>query len=161
MDTIWAPWRMKYIKKLEKKNKECIFCAMPLQKSDKKNLIVYRGKDNFIILNKYPYTNGHLMVVPYIHTSDSVDLNDDTALEMWKLIHKCKDVLGNIFHPDGFNIGMNIGQTAGAGIDQHIHMHIVPRWDGDSNFMSAVGNTKVISQSLYETYESLFPGFSK
>jgi ATP adenylyltransferase len=152
---------MEYIKKIDKKNNECIFCTIPFQKSDKENLVIYRGKKNFIILNKYPYTNGHLMVVPYIHTSDSRDLCDATALEMWKLIHKCKVVLENTFFPDGFNIGLNIGRTAGAGIDQHIHMHIVPRWDGDSNFMSAIGKTKVISQSLSETYDSLFPGFSK
>jgi len=161
MEIIWAPWRMEYLKNLSEKNNECIFCKMPLQKSDKTNLIIYRGKENFIILNKYPYTNGHLMVVPYLHTSDSVDLNDATALEMWKLTHKCKEVLENTFHPHGFNIGINIGHAAGAGIDQHIHMHIVPRWNGDINFMSSVGKAKVISQDLSETYDSLFPGFSK
>lgn len=155
MDKLWAPWRMEYIHNIHEKDVGCIFCAKPKEKNDRGNLILFRGKHNFIIMNRYPYNNGHLLVVPYEHKPDSADINDSVALEMWKLTNKCKVVLVKAFHPDGFNIGMNIGRTAGAGIDQHIHMHIVPRWSGDTNYMPIIGETKVISQGLWEAFDIL------
>ena len=161
MDRLWAPWRMEYLKNIDCQGPGCIFCLLPEEKKDKKNLIIDRGEKCFVIMNLYPYNNGHLMVVPYKHTSDCSDLGDDVIVEMWKLVNKCKSVLRKAFRPEGFNIGMNIGRTAGAGIDQHIHMHIVPRWNGDTNFMPLIGETKVISQSLPESYDTLKPYFEQ
>lgn len=160
MDKLWAPWRMEYIQDIDQRDEGCIFCAKPDEDNDRENLILSRGEKNFIIMNKYPYNNGHLMVVPYEHCSDSSEIDDAVALEMWQLTNTCKAVLTKAFHPDGFNIGMNIGRTAGAGIDQHIHMHIVPRWSGDTNFMPVIGETKVISQGLLEAYDKLAPYFA-
>lgn len=160
LDKLWAPWRMEYIRDIHQKDGGCIFCVKPKEDGDRENLILFRGKKNFVIMNRYPYNNGHLMVVPYKHASDSSDLGDAAALEMWKLTNKCKDVLTKAFHPDGFNIGMNIGRTAGAGIDQHIHMHIVPRWNGDTNYMPIIGETKVVSQGLLDAYDILKPYFT-
>ncbi len=161
MDKLWAPWRMEYLLHIDEKEEECIFCAKPQQKKDRDNLILLRGEKSFIILNKYPYNNGHLMVVPYDHTSDCATLSDAVALEMWRLINRCKEVLKKAVHPDGFNIGMNIGRTAGAGIDQHVHMHIVPRWNGDTNFMPVLGETRVVSQGIFESYDMLKPYFDE
>jgi ATP adenylyltransferase len=110
-------------------------------------------------MNLYPYNNGHLMVIPYKHTSD-IDIDPETSAELWELLCRCKRALMGVMNPDGFNVGMNLGRTAGAGIDQHIHMHIVPRWNGDTNFMPVVGETKVISQALSSTYDALLPHFS-
>lgn len=155
MDLLWAPWRMSYIANVDKKDSGCVFCTKPSENDDKKNLILYRGKTCFVIMNLFPYNNGHLMVIPYMHTSDMLALDTETSSELWSLLCKCKDALSKAFRPDGFNIGMNLGRPAGAGIDQHIHMHIVPRWNGDTNFFPVLGETKVISQSLPETYDAL------
>lgn len=147
---------MKYIKEgMESKDKGCIFCEKPKEADDKANLILYRRKTAYVICNKFPYNNGHLMVVPYLHTCNLDDLNDECALEMWKLVAQCRTVLSAAFSPDGFNIGINLGRVAGAGVDTHLHVHIVPRWSGDVNFMPVTGETKVISQGLEETYEAL------
>jgi ATP adenylyltransferase len=160
MDKLWAPWRMKYIQGIDSQDAgECIFCEKPRQQQDKENLILMRAEKNFVILNLYPYNNGHLMIVPYEHAADCSDLDADTAREMWQLVIVSKRILERAFHPEGFNIGMNIGRVAGAGIDRHIHMHIVPRWNGDTNYMPVVGDTKVISQALDETYDTLLPYF--
>lgn len=159
MDKLWAPWRMEYIQDSDIQDNGCIFCNKPGQSADRENLILYRGAKCFVIMNKYPYNNGHLMIVPYLHTSDTLKLDDPTGVEIWHLINKCVTVLTNLFHPAGFNIGMNLGRAAGAGIDQHVHMHIVPRWNGDTNFMPVIGETKVVSQGLYEAYDLLAPGF--
>jgi ATP adenylyltransferase len=152
---------MSYISGIEKKDDGCIFCSKPLQDtaSDKDNLLLYRGETCFVLMNLYPYNNGHLMVIPYKHTSDILDLDADTSAELWSLIGKCKRVLSAAMHPEGFNIGMNIGRVAGAGIDQHVHLHIVPRWNGDTNFMPVLGGTRVISQALGDTYDALLPYF--
>lgn len=160
MDQLWAPWRMQYIENVDKENEGCIFCTKPQQHDDKKNLILHRGINCFVIMNLYPYNNGHLMIVPYKHTSDMATLDEQTGLEIWKTVSRCKTALSNIMGPDGFNVGMNLGRVAGAGIDQHLHVHIVPRWNGDTNFMPAIGQTKVISQSLYDTYDCLFKEFN-
>ena len=160
MDNLWAPWRMSYIKNVDNTDGECIFCTKPQEDEDPKNLILFRGKHVFVLMNLFPYNNGHLMVVPYQHTADLLDLPSTTTAELWSNLCLCKQALSDAFHPDAFNIGMNIGRSAGAGIDQHVHMHIVPRWNGDTNFMPVIGKTKVISQGITETYEQLLPHFN-
>jgi len=156
MDKLWAPWRMKYIKEtVGQPESGCIFCSKPKETADRENLILYRGKESFIICNAFPYNNGHLMIVPYMHTNELDDITPACSLEMWALLAKCRQALMKAFQPHGFNIGMNLGRTAGAGIDQHLHMHIVPRWNGDSNFMPVIGETKVMSQSLEDAYDAL------
>ncbi|MCH8262505.1 MAG: HIT domain-containing protein [Proteobacteria bacterium] len=152
-EILWAPWRMEYI--LGEKESGCIFCTRINQDSDKENLILLRGGNNFVIMNKYPYNNGHLMVVPNRHTSEFDSLSDPEKLEMMNLVSKSMNVLKKTVNPDGFNVGMNIGKIAGAGIDDHLHFHIVPRWAADTNFMPVVGHTKIISEDLGETWERL------
>ena len=156
---LWAPWRMTYISGADNKDEGCIFCTKPKQdrSCDRGNLLLYRGERCFVMMNLYPYNNGHLMIVPYQHTSDILDVDAGTSAELWALVCKCKEALTAVMRPEGFNIGMNLGRTAGAGIDQHIHMHIVPRWNGDTNFMPVVGETKVISQALDAAYDALYP----
>lgn len=156
-EILWAPWRMEYI--LGEKEKACIFCTKPDQNQDKENLILFRGARNFVIMNRYPYNNGHLMVVPYRHTSDFDSLSSEECTEMMGVISKSMKVIRQAINPDGFNIGMNIGKDAGAGIEEHLHFHIVPRWAADTNFMPVVGNTKVISEGLWETWDRFKSGF--
>lgn len=158
MDRLWAPWRMKYIQGVHKET-GCIFCTKPAEEKDRENLILCRGANAYVLMNLYPYNNGHLMVVPYLHTSKMDALNTETIAEMWDLCRRCIAVLADAFNAEGFNVGINLGRAAGAGIDQHIHMHIVPRWNGDTNFMPVTGQTKVISQSLEEAYSVLLPHF--
>ena len=150
---------MKYIKEIDKKDEGCIFCAKPLETDDKSNLIVHRGNKNFIILNAYPYSNGHMLIVPYLHTPQLDMLDEAVSKELWLLLVLCKKVLDKAYRPDGFNIGMNIGRSAGAGIEQHLHVHIVPRWSGDVNFMPVMSDTRVISQDVGDTYDLLVPLF--
>ena len=158
MDRLWAPWRMQYIQGIDKDD-GCIFCTKPQESDDRKNLILYRGERCFVLMNLFPYNNGHLMIVPYVHTSDILMLDPQSSSEMWELLCLSKKVLSLAIKPDAFNVGMNIGRVAGAGIDQHIHLHIVPRWNGDTNFMPVIGETKVISQGLWDSYDSLLPHF--
>lgn len=158
MKALWAPWRMEYI--LGPKEQECIFCALPAQQNDRDNLILYRGKNCYVIMNKYPYNNGHLMVVPYFHTSTFDGLSDEVLAEMNLLTKFCVDCLRTAFRPEGFNVGINIGKAAGAGIEEHLHTHIVPRWGGDANFMTSVGELRVIVEHIRETYDRLFPVFN-
>lgn len=153
MDRLWAPWRIGYLRKL--KDKRCIFCALPKQKNDKKNSILERRRSCFSILNIYPYNNGHVMVAPYKHISDIDALNEKDLLELLSLMKDTKKKIKKALKPDGFNIGLNIGKAGGAGFDGHIHIHIVPRWFGDTNFMTSVSETKVISQSLESLYNKL------
>jgi ATP adenylyltransferase len=160
MDQLWAPWRMSYITNVDKKDDGCIFCTKPADSTDRQNLILHRGKKAFVLMNLYPYNNGHLMIIPYQHTSDILTLPPETAAEVWSLLCVAKQALHEAIRPDAFNVGMNIGRTAGAGIDQHIHMHIVPRWNGDTNFMPVIGKTKIISQGIDETYDLLLPWFA-
>lgn len=157
MDNMWAPWRMEYI--LSPKPEGCIFCDKSRQRTDRDNLILARGQTCFVIMNFYPYNNGHLMVVPYRHVSDLERLTAEERTEMMSLLTKSNDILKASMHPDGLNIGMNLGKVAGAGIDDHLHFHIVPRWNGDTNFMPVVGHTKVVAQALYETWEALVGHF--
>jgi len=152
MKMLWAPWRLKYI--TGDKEEGCIFCKKPKEGNDKDNLILYTGETSFIIMNRYPYSNGHLMTVPYKHTNNLSDLTPDERLELMNLTAKCLDIL-QVIKPEGFNIGMNIGRTGGAGIDDHLHFHIVPRWSGDTNFMPVIGDIRVMPEYLEDTYETL------
>jgi len=153
MEYMWAPWRMEYIK--AEKPHGCIFCDKPGQNSDRNNLILYRGDSCFVIMNYYPYNNGHLMIVPYRHVARLEHLSDSERYELMDLLSLCSTVLQHCMNPDGFNIGMNLGRVAGAGIDDHIHFHVVPRWNGDTNFMPVVGVTKVSPQGLIESYDQI------
>ncbi len=159
MKKLFAPWRIEYI--LSEKGDECIFCKFPKENNDKKNLILYRGKKTFIILNRYPYNNGHLMVVPYRHVATPLDLTDEELLEMMKLINLSIKVLDETMHPHGYNIGANIGRAAGAGIEDHYHIHVVPRWVGDTNYMPIIANTKVVVEALHMTYDKLSSALKK
>lgn len=150
MKILWAPWRIKFIK--SKKQKGCIFCKKIKEKDDKKNYIVYRGKFCFVLLNIYPYNNGHLMVVPYRHISDISKLRKEEEIELFETIKKMVKILKKTHKIQGCNIGINLGKVSGAGIEKHLHIHIVPRWLGDTNFMPIISETKVISESLEKTY---------
>ncbi len=158
MDKLWAPWRMEYI--AQEKTKGCIFCDKPKENRDRENLILCRGAHSFVIMNFYPYNNGHLMVVPYRHTADLEGLSGPERLEMMEFLGRCTRILTEVMHSQGFNVGMNLGRVAGAGVDDHLHFHIVPRWNGDTNFMPVAGHTKVLSQGLQESWEALKPLFS-
>jgi len=150
---LWAPWRMEYIEGIETEGEgNCIFCEKPCQNEDEKNFIVYRGKTCFVILNIFPYNNGHLMIVPYKHTAEMVHLDAETRLELMDTATIVMEAVKKVMRPDGFNLGINFGRTAGAGITEHLHIHVVPRWNGDTNFMPVIGCTKVISESLKNTY---------
>ncbi len=157
MDVIWAPWRIEYIKR--EKEKECILCRGAREEQDRESLILLRGTSSFIIMNRYPYSNGHLMVVPYRHVSELEELSHVENLELMNLITKSVEILRADLTPDGFNIGMNIGRVAGAGIDDHLHFHVVPRWSGDTNFMPVIADVKVMPEYLDETYGKLVKRF--
>ncbi len=155
MDVLHAPWRMKYIDKSSKEKIDCIFCEFIKEREDEKRLILYRGKKAFIMFNAFPYNPGHLMVAPYRHTGNYDELNQEEILEINLLVQKCLKALKKTMDPHGFNIGINMGKVAGAGFEDHVHVHIVPRWEGDTNFMPVVGETKVIPEALDVTYRKL------
>lgn len=153
---LWAVWRMPYIKLLMSEDeRECIFCTLPKESRDRDNLILHRSVHSFIILNKYPYNPGHLMVAPYRHVANLDELEEEELMDVMELLRLSVKVLRRAMSPDGFNIGMNIGRAAGAGFEGHIHIHVVPRWVGDANFMPILANTKVISEALSNTYDEL------
>ena len=141
--------------------KGCIFCEKPKDADDREQLILYRGERCFIIMNLFPYNNGHLMVAPYRHTADLVGLDAEEQAEMMRLTRYCVRVLQEAFQPDAFNIGMNLGKSAGAGIADHLHMHIVPRWNGDTNFMPVIGETKVLPDALYGTFDKVLAAIQR
>jgi ATP adenylyltransferase len=157
MKYVWAPWRIEYIR--AEKPTGCILCDKPKETRDKENYILYRGKKNFIMLNSYPYNPGHLLIAPYHHTGSLEALTEAERNEHYELVSRSIVVLKKVFNPAGFNIGANLGRVAGAGIDDHFHSHIVPRWQGDNNFMPVLGETKVIPQALADTYDSLIGKF--
>jgi ATP adenylyltransferase len=157
MKQLWAPWRMEYIK--SEKSDECIFCVLPSSQDDEKNRILFRGKYSFVIMNIFPYNCAHLMVSPYRHIDCVTEQNDSERFEVNQLTQECIKILKTVSEPDGFNIGYNIGKAAGAGYDEHIHCHIVPRWSGDTNFMPVIGDVKVHPEHLLSTYEKLQPHF--
>lgn len=155
MKRLWTPWRMAYLK--GSKEKGCIFCnkIRASRRSDRKNLVVWRGERAFIVLNLYPYSNGHLMVAPYEHTGDLDALDGETLKEMMLLVAKAIRALRRMMKPQGFNIGANLGRVAGAGVDDHVHIHVVPRWGGDTNFMPVLAETRMIPELLPQTYAKL------
>ena len=153
MEHIFSPWRYKYIASADKET-GCVFCRAR-DGNDRDFLIVYRGDLNFIILNLYPYTSGHLMIVPYEHADSLAAVDGRTTAEMMEMAKRAQTALESEYHPDGFNIGMNLGRSAGAGVADHIHLHVVPRWTGDANFVSIVGETRVLPEDLATTYEKL------
>ena len=161
-DRLWAPWRMKYIEEASRGEElECFLCENPKVKDCADNLILCRGRRCFVIMNLYPYNNGHLMVAPFRHVSEFLDLTPEETAEVGVLTKLCIRALNETMHPHGFNIGMNLGRVAGAGLEDHLHVHIVPRWDGDTNFMPIIAETKVISESLQESYKRLRKVFDK
>jgi ATP adenylyltransferase len=145
---------MNYIQS-EKNVNSCVFCDALELEDGLENLIVFRGRFSFVILNRYPYTSGHLMVVPYQHEASIVALDPDIRSEMMELANRCVNILGLEYHPQGFNLGVNIGLAAGAGILDHVHFHIVPRWGGDTNFMSSLGQTRVLPEDLFKSYNRI------
>lgn len=154
MDHLWTPWRYQYVTKAEPSS-GCVFCDAAGGTDDRQTLIVHRAAHNFIILNRFPYTNGHVMVVPFQHVASLQDLEEAALAEMMGLARDCEQHLREIYQPDGLNVGMNIGKSAGAGITNHIHMHILPRWTGDTNFMSVTAGTRVLPEELSATWEKL------
>lgn len=153
MDKIWAPWRKEYI--VNKKTKDCIFCSKPRSRQDKKNFIIKRTKFSFSMLNIFPYNNGHVMIAPFKHTKDLRDLNNEEMLDLISLLKDTCILLDKVLEPKAYNIGINIGKLSGAGFSEHLHIHIVPRWEGDTNFMPVIFDTKVISESLSSLYQRL------
>ncbi|MBI2876128.1 MAG: HIT domain-containing protein [Candidatus Tectomicrobia bacterium] len=157
MQQLWSPWRMAYIQ--QKKAKECVFCTTVAERNDAENYILHRGTRSFVIMNRYPYNPGHLMVAPYRHVASLQELEKGELLEMILLTRACERVLREAYRPQGFNVGINIGEAAGAGIADHLHLHIVPRWHGDTNFLAVLGETKSLPETLEETYRRLQPLF--
>ncbi len=160
-EQLWAPWRLKYIEAAGKSS-GCIFCSFAEQDAshDAANLVVYRGETAYMILNAYPYSNGHLMVIPYRHTATLEDYADAEMLEIMRLTRLGTRLLNMTFYPDACNLGVNMGRAAGAGIPDHLHWHIVPRWNGDTNFMTVLGEVRVIPESLEVVYERLTANLS-
>jgi ATP adenylyltransferase len=154
MDYLWTPWRYRYIAD-KKKNDRCIFCDASAAGDDAKTGIVLRGAKNFVILNQYPYTSGHVMVVPYAHVADLSAVEPDTLGEMMRIAQRVQKALESTYHPEGYNLGINLGRAAGAGVTGHLHMHVLPRWAGDANFMTVVGETRLEPETLDVTYERL------
>jgi ATP adenylyltransferase len=153
MEHIWAPWRIQYI--LDEKPERCILCEKPKEDKDVQNYILYRGDRNFIMLNSYPYNPGHLLVAPYRHIGSLEELMEEERNEHFKLISRSLEVLKEAFKPGGFNIGSNIGGVAGAGIEDHFHSHVVPRWQGDTNYIPVLADLRVLPQALSDTYKTL------
>ena len=161
MNRLWAPWRESYISKLSTKQKVCVFCSILADKKDKQHMIFIRKAHAYAVLNIYPYSNGHCMVMPNRHVSDISKLSQLEYMQLMELLRETKDLLQKVFKPQGFNVGINLGRIAGAGIPGHVHVHIVPRWKGDHNFMPVTANTKVISQSLSVIYKKLDDAYKK
>ena len=161
MKHLWAPWRSAYILGTEAPEQGCILCNRARCSADdmRKMGVLYQGEQSFVMLNKFPYTGGHLMVVPKRHLSDPDDLTDAEYRDLMELVRTSTSLLRKAFSPQGFNIGMNLGRVAGAGIEDHIHWHLVPRWNGDNNFMPVLSDTRVVSQSLEDVYDTLLPLF--
>lgn len=165
MKRLWAPWRMEYIskqahhKQAESSVPVCVFCEAQKNQPSYKNLVLYRGKFSYVVMNKYPYASGHVMVIPNDHTDNFNHINSATHCEIAQLLDLSVSVLKSVFKPHGFNIGMNLGSAAGAGIKEHLHYHVVPRWNGDSNFMPVVADVRMIYEHMEETYNKLLAQF--
>jgi ATP adenylyltransferase len=161
MDYLWTPWRFQYVNET-KNSTDCVFCEMAARdaSTDRKNLILYRGRFNFVLLNLYPYTTGHTMVAPYAHIADLAEVQVETLNEMMALAQRVQRALRDCYHPEGYNLGLNLGRCAGAGVEHHVHLHALPRWTGDSNFMTVIGETRVAPEDLITTYDKLIGFFS-
>jgi ATP adenylyltransferase len=159
MDRLWSPWRYQYVSSATS-TKGCIFCIKPAEQRDAENFIVHRGENNFILLNLFPYSTGHLMVAPYRHVASLSEADPAELEEMMSLARAAEGHLRSLYRPDGFNLGMNLGASAGAGVPGHIHLHILPRWVGDTNFMTTVGETRVLPEALETTYARLKEKFA-
>jgi ATP adenylyltransferase len=160
MDHLWSPWRYRYVSELLPEGAPepgCLFCRVLAASNDEENFILLRAERNFVMLNRYPYTSGHLMVAPYAHVATLEDSDPEALREMMLLVQRAEAVLRSVYKADGLNIGMNIGRSAGAGVAGHIHMHVLPRWHGDVNFMTVVGETRVLPEDLEVTYKRLWP----
>jgi ATP adenylyltransferase len=153
MKRIFAPWRYKYVSNPDSEG--CIFCKAASSDDDKKSGVLFRGKYAFVIMNVYPYNNGHIMVAPYKHTGNFEELSEDEMLEMSVILKRWQKVIKKAMNPDGFNIGINLGRIAGAGFEDHLHYHLVPRWSGDTNFMPVISDTKIVPMSIGEGYDLL------
>ena len=160
MDHLWSPWRMKYIRK-QNTPKGCVFCDAVQKEDGEDNLIVARGERAFVILNRYPYTSGHIMIVPFDHVDTFERMHEETCTEVMLLIRQGISALDQVYKPDGYNMGANLGASAGAGIKNHIHFHLVPRWNGDTNYMTSIGGTRVLPEDLSETLERLKDAWPK
>jgi len=160
MDHLWSPWRYQYVSSAPATS-ECIFCQKAEEHKDAENLVVWRGKHNFVLLNLYPYTSGHLMVAPYQHVALLEDAGAETVTDMMLIARQAEKHLRAVYHPEGLNIGMNIGRAAGAGIAGHIHMHVLPRWTADANFMTTVAETRIIPEDIQVTYQKLSRAFAQ
>ena len=158
MDRLWSPWRYKYISSAAPSD-ACIFCLKSTENRDRENLILFRGQFNFVLLNLYPYTSGHMMIAPYAHVPTLEEAAEGTAAEMMMLTRRAQRHLREVYSPPGYNLGMNIGASAGAGVAGHIHMHVLPRWAGDANFMTTVGETRVIPEAMEATWTRLKHAF--
>ncbi len=160
MKRIWAPWRMRYLRGEEERVEGCVFCVK-VELPDEVEHILYRGEHGYVILNRYPYSNGHLMIVPYQHLSHLEDLGEPVLLELMQLTQSSLRILREVYGPEGFNVGVNQGIAAGAGVAEHLHLHVVPRWSHDANYMTTIGETRVIPEMLHETYALFRPYFQR
>jgi ATP adenylyltransferase len=158
MDYLWTPWRYQYITAKGKPG-VCVFCSAAESSDDRANLVVHRGAHSYVILNRFPYTSGHIMVVPYAHVASLLDLPDATLAEVMQVARDSEKHLRTVYHPEGLNMGLNLGESAGAGIAGHLHMHVLPRWTGDTNFMTVVGETRVLPEDLEVTWQRLREAF--
>jgi ATP adenylyltransferase len=158
VDYLWSPWRYRYLTSA-KKPEGCVFCRIAADSHDEENLIVHRATHNFVVLNRFPYTSGHLMIVPYVHSPSLAQIEEPAALELMTLVRLSERHLSAVYRPEGLNIGMNIGESAGAGIAGHIHMHVLPRWHGDANFMTTIAETRVLPEDLDATWKRLHEVF--
>ncbi|HID91288.1 TPA: HIT domain-containing protein [Candidatus Bathyarchaeota archaeon] len=156
MEVLWAPWRMRYVREVRRLG--CFLCTKAKEKEDRRNYIVYRAEEAFVMLNAFPYNNGHLLIAPYRHVAKMGGLTEGEFRSLLSLVRRSVDVLERALSPDGFNVGMNLGKAAGAGAE-HLHVHVVPRWEGDTNFMPVIGAVKVIPEHLLATYDRLAPLF--
>ena len=159
MDYLWTPWRYQYVTQSNDAGR-CVFCSAAQSVDDAKTLVVARGEHNLVILNRYPYTSGHVMVVPYAHVATLGELSDEALVELIRLARECEKHLRAAYRPDGLNLGINEGKSAGAGIAAHLHLHVLPRWSGDTNFMTVVGETRVVPESLDVSWEKLHAAFA-
>ena len=160
MEKLWAPWRMEYVSSGEKRE-ECIFCLEELQEEDEKRYVLYRTTHSFVMMNIYPYNNGHLMVAPYQHVSCLTSLDDEILADLFQTVRCSVGILKKVYGPEGFNTGINTGSAGGAGYEKHLHVHVVPRWNGDCNFMPVLADTKVLPEHLSSTFQKLKKAFSE